>query len=126
MHLDTGRDIGAVIRFRDGEGVSGRLGLRIAHQWDVEENKKVKSLVTWFRPNFWYQFKGNPQAQFSSEYGFIPFQSQLEGSTLELNVGTTLNIDHHLAIFANGSYGTGLDLHLNSYDGRIGCKVMMS
>ncbi|WP_058533726.1 autotransporter domain-containing protein [Legionella saoudiensis] len=126
INLDTGKDIGATIRFRNNYGVVGRLGLLATHQWDFDENKGIKSLTAWLRPNFWYQFKGNPQAQFSSVYGFVPFQAQLEGATLELNLGTTINLQQNLAVYANGSYGTGLNLHMTSYDGRLGLKVRMS
>ncbi|MDR3500950.1 MAG: autotransporter domain-containing protein [Legionella sp.] len=124
VNLSSGQDIGAIIQFNDAESVVGRLGVRLAHRRLINEGEKI--LTTWFRPNFWYQFKGNPNAAFSSAYGFIPFQSQLEGSTLELNLGTTLDLPKNLSLYANGSYGVGLNMHVTTYDGRVGFKVKLT
>lgn len=122
--LRDGRDAAAVIQFNNTESVVGRLGARLAHKRSINEDSKI--LTTWFRPNLWYQFKGNPVAAFSSAHGFIPFQSQLEGTTLELNLGTTLDLPKNLSLYANGSYGVGLNMHLTTYDGRVGFKVKLT
>ncbi|MFJ1267934.1 autotransporter domain-containing protein [Legionella lytica] len=126
IDLDNTRDIAALIRFRNNESLAGRLGIRLANKHEFGHTEGLKKLTTWFRPNYWYQFKGNPQAQFSSAAGYLPFQSQLEGSTLELNLGTTLDLPNHLALYANGSYGVGLNLHANTYNGQIGFKVALA
>jgi type V secretory pathway adhesin AidA len=123
VDLNNGRDVGGNIQFNDVESVVGRLGVRLAHRRLINEGEKI--LTTWFRPNFWYQFKGNSNAAFSSIYGPIPFQSQLEGSTLELNLGTTLDLPRNLSLYANGSYGVGLNMHMITYDGRLGIKVKL-
>ncbi|MDR3503653.1 MAG: autotransporter outer membrane beta-barrel domain-containing protein [Legionella sp.] len=124
INLDNGQDIGAIIRFKNNDSLAGRLGVRFANK-HVFNNNEEKTLTTWFRPNFWYQFRGNPQAQFSSAAGYIPFQSQLEGSTLELNLGTTLDLPRNMSLYANGSYGVGLNLHANTYNGQLGFKVRL-
>jgi autotransporter family porin len=124
VDLRDGQDIGAVIQFNNTESALGRLGVRLAHKRLMDND--TKTLTTWFRPNLWYQFKGNPTAAFSSAYGFIPFQSQLEGSTLELNLGTTLDLPKNRSLYANGSYGMGLNMHMTSYDGRLGFKVKLT
>jgi outer membrane autotransporter protein len=124
VNLSNGRDTRAIIQFNDIKAVIGRLGARLAHKQLINNEKTI--LTTWFRPNFWYQFKGNPNAAFSSAYGFIPFQSQLKGSTLELNLGTTLDLPENLSFYANGSYGVGLSMHATTYDGRVGMKVKLT
>ncbi|MDR3502664.1 MAG: autotransporter outer membrane beta-barrel domain-containing protein [Legionella sp.] len=126
INLHNTKDIGAFIHFRETDAVTGRLGVRLAHKWVIDNHGQSKDFTTWIRPNLWYQFKGNPQAQFSSAYGFIPFQAQLEGSSVELNLGTSLGIGQNIALYANGSYGVGLNMHMNSYDGRIGFKIMVA
>ncbi|MFJ1267974.1 autotransporter outer membrane beta-barrel domain-containing protein [Legionella lytica] len=124
VNLHSAHDIGTtIIRFTQTDSVAGRLGVRFAHKKVFDEKPKIKTLTTWFRPNIWYQFKGNPNAEFSFAHGFLPFQSQLEGATLELNLGTTLDLPKNVSIYANGSYGVGLNLHATTYDGRVGCKV---
>lgn len=124
VDLHSAHEVGStIIRFTQTDSVVGRLGMRFAHKKVFDAKPKIKTLTTWFRPNLWYQFKGNPNAEFSSVYGFIPFQSQLEGATLELNLGTTLDLPKNVSIYANGSYGVGLNLHATTYDGRLGCKV---
>lgn len=125
VNLDDTHDIGAKIHFRENDALAGRLGVRLANEQKFSDQQKVKKLVTWFRPNFWYQFKGNPQTQFSSSYGYMPFQSQLEGSSMEFNLGTTIEFPKNTFLYANGSYTTGLNLHLNAYNGQVGFKVKL-
>jgi hypothetical protein len=52
--------------------------------------------------------------------------AQLQGATLELNLGTTLDLPNNFSIYANGSYGFDLNMHATSYDGRLGCKVLLA
>lgn len=125
VNLDDTHDVGAKIRFRDNDSLAGRLGVRLANEQTFNEQQKIKKLTTWFRPNFWYQFQGDPKAQFTSVYGYIPFQSQLEGASMEFNLGTTVELPKNTFIYANASYTTGLNLHVNAYNGQLGFKVKL-
>lgn len=42
---------------------------------------------------------------------------------MELNLGATLDLCENIAVYANGSYNIGFDIHAYSYDGRVGFKI---
>ncbi|MBI1650214.1 autotransporter outer membrane beta-barrel domain-containing protein, partial [Hyphomicrobium sulfonivorans] len=79
----------------------------------------------WVRPNFWYEFLGDPKTKFSSATGFIPFAADMGGTTFEINTGFSTDIGDGAAIYANASYLVGIGEHAdgNAYDGKLGVKV---
>lgn len=126
VNLNDAHDLGAQILFSNNDALLGRLGVRFANEHIFTPQHTIQKISTWFRPNLWHQFKGNPQAQFSSAHGYIPFQSQLEGTSMEFNLGTTIELPKNAFIYSNVSYATGLDLRLNSYNGELGFKVKLA
>lgn len=124
IDLDDFTDTGAFVRFDEVDGLAGRLGVRFAHTWAMGLWGAEPTVVTtWFRPNYWYEFLGNPTTEFSAEGGFIPFESDLGGSWVELNSGMSTELSPTSTIYVNSSYNIGLNRDLDSWDGQIGIKV---
>jgi outer membrane autotransporter protein len=128
INLSNTSDAAAQIRFDDVNSLMGRLGVRFSRSWSMSQlfgTKGPGDFTGWLRPNLWYEFLGNPKTSFSSETGFIPFQADLFGPTLEVNAGFNARIAQDTAIFANASYlvGLGGSADGNAFDGRVGFRV---
>jgi outer membrane autotransporter protein len=130
VNLDNAHDIGAFVHFDDVDALTGRVGIRFVQSWATTQTGisgyglyDKGRLTAWFRPNIWYEFLGDPKTKISSEDGFVPFSSQIDGTTLELNAGLTLDVAANTAIYANTSYDIGLDGDSHAYDGKLGLKV---
>ena len=127
VDLDTGRDIGAIVRFDDVESLAGRLGVRFATTWAMPTGfwgLPQPGLVTaWFRPNYWHEFSGSPRTSFSSETGFIPFQADLGEAWVELNSGISARVDRFTELYANGSYQFGVEGDSDAWGGKVGLRV---
>jgi outer membrane autotransporter protein len=127
ISLGNADDLGAEVHFSDVNSLLGRLGVRVSRDWRMAEllGGSGPGVVTgWVRPNFWYEFLGNPKTSLSSANGFIPFEADLFGPTLELNAGLTAQIAADAALYANTSYflGLGGSADGDAYDGKIGLK----
>jgi type V secretory pathway adhesin AidA len=128
INLSNTSDAAAQIRFDDVNSLAGRLGVRFSRSWGMTELFGTSGpgvLTGWLRPNFWYEFLGNPKTSFSSETKFIPFQADIVGPTLEVNAGFNAQIAQDTAIYANASYlvGLGGSADGNAFDGKVGFKV---
>ena len=128
INLHDASDIGAQVQFSDVNSLLGRLGTRFVRTWSMTElfnTSEPGVFVGWVRPNFWYEFMGDPTTQFSSATGFLPFAADLFGPTFELDGGFTAQISQNTAVYADVSYlvGVGGSAGGEAYDGKIGMKV---
>ncbi|MGE9764995.1 autotransporter domain-containing protein [Pseudomonas sp. PDM20] len=74
VDLNDNDDVGAAVRFKDGESLIGRLGVRISKDWKTEDGDKIRRRTQgWIRPSVWHEFEGQPMTKFSSQSGYIPF-----------------------------------------------------
>lgn len=126
IDLANSSDVAARVRFDDVSSLAGRVGFRVARDWQLRDgsNDDAGKLTAWIRPNLWYEFLGNPKTSFSSETGYIPFRADTSGATLELNAGLTVQVSGSAAVFANASYlvGVGGAAQGEAYDGKLGVK----
>ena len=76
------------------------------------------------RPNFWYEFLGDPKTQFSSADGFIPFRADLGGPWFEINAGVSGQIDKRADLFANVSYQTKFNDDNYAIAGKVGVRML--
>jgi outer membrane autotransporter protein len=127
QHIDLadGTDTAAIVKFSDVESLAGRLGVRFARTWALDDSPTPRTVTAWLRPNFWYEFYGDPKTSFTSATGLIPFLSNFGGSSVEINAGMSAQIASATSLYANVSYQTGIDGDNNGdvYSGKIGLKV---
>jgi len=127
VNLDGASDIAANVQFSDVNSLAGRLGVRFAQDFGAPSwlTGGPGTFTAWVRPNFWYEFLGDPKTSFSSETGFIPFAAKIGGTTFEINTGFSTEVAEGTAIYANASYLVGISENAdgNAYDGKLGVKV---
>lgn len=124
VDLDSSDDVGAKIRFRDVDSLIGRAGVRIAKDWDTEGvDKSARRTNAWIRPSVWHEFKGQPKTEFSSETGYIPFESDIQGTWGEVNVGVDYQANRRTTFTASAGYRQGFDGDSHGYDAMLGFKI---
>ncbi|MDH4982036.1 autotransporter outer membrane beta-barrel domain-containing protein [Hyphomicrobium sp. D-2] len=127
VNLNNGSDVAAQVHFDNVNSLVGRVGVRFAQDFGTPTwlTGEPSTFTAWVRPNFWYEFLGDPKTKFSSATGFIPFAADMGGTTFEINTGFSTDIGDGTAIYANASYLVGIGEHAdgNAYDGKLGVKV---
>lgn len=124
VELDDARDDAADVRFEDVDSLTARLGLRIAKDWFDEDDEGDNHRTTaWIRPSIWHEFKGQPQTEFSSANGYVPFASDMRGTTGEINLGIDHQVDDNTTITFSAGYQEGFDDDSSGYEGIIGVKI---
>jgi autotransporter family porin len=124
VDLDSSDDVGANIRFKDVESLIGRAGVRIARDWDTEGvDKTARRTNAWIRPSVWHEFKGQPKTEFSSQSGYIPFESDIQGTWGEVNLGVDYQANQRTTFTVSAGYREGFDGDSHGYDAMLGFKV---
>ncbi|MBA2402594.1 MAG: autotransporter outer membrane beta-barrel domain-containing protein [Bradyrhizobium sp.] len=123
VNLGAASDTFASVQFDNMESLAGRLGARFGRTWAIESGPAPRTMTAWIRPNFWYEFRGNPLTEFSSETGFIPFRAGLGGAWGEINLGVSGQITRAISAFANVSYDSRFEGKSYSYNGKLGIRV---
>jgi outer membrane autotransporter protein len=124
VDLSDASDIGASVRFNDADSLAGRVGARFGRTWALENGPNPRLITAWLRPNFWYEFLGDPKTQFSSADGFIPFRADIGGPWFELNAGVSGQIDKRADLFANISYQTKFNDSTYAIAGKVGVRML--
>ncbi|MCP1913203.1 outer membrane autotransporter protein [Bradyrhizobium elkanii] len=126
IDLSGAQDMAAQIRFSNVDSLAGRIGARFGRTFaldDAQAGGFARTVTAWLRPNFWHEFRGNPLTQFSSDTGFIPFNSSLGGSWGELNAGVSGQLNRFTTLFANGSYQQRFEGKTYAYEGKLGIRI---
>ncbi|MBA2125715.1 hypothetical protein DLM45_05685 [Hyphomicrobium methylovorum] len=127
IDLNNGADAWAQVDFDNVSSLAGRVGVRFAQDFGAQTwlPGAPSALTAWIRPNFWYEFQGDPKTKFSTDTGFVPLAANMGGPTFEINGGFTADIGGGASIYANASYLVGMGEHAdgNAYDGKLGIKV---
>jgi len=124
VDLDSSDDVGANVRFKDVDSLIGRVGVRIAKDWDTEGvDNSQRRTNAWIRPSVWHEFKGKPKTEFSSESGYIPFESDIQGTWGEVNLGVDYQANRRTTFTASAGYRQGFDGDSHGYDAMVGFKI---
>ncbi|TLP69750.1 autotransporter outer membrane beta-barrel domain-containing protein [Pseudomonas nitroreducens] len=124
VDLDDSDDIGADVRFRDVESLIGRLGVRVAKDWETEGSDKSRRRTQgWIRPSVWHEFKGQPRTEFSSQSGYIPFEADIDGSWGEVNLGMDYQANERTTFTVSAGYREAFDGDSHGYDAMLGFKM---
>ena len=120
VDINDAKDIGAQITFNNVDSLAGRIGARLGRTWMRDTGRQM---TMWVRPNIWHEFRGKTVTKFSSADGPMPFQSNLNGTWGEINVGVSGQLDRKTTLFANVSYNERFDGKGHGYNGKIGVRV---
>ncbi|MBV4522074.1 autotransporter outer membrane beta-barrel domain-containing protein [Pseudomonas sp. SWRI74] len=124
VDLDSSDDVGANVRFKDVESLVGRLGVRVARDWDTEgTDKTARRTNGWIRPSIWHEFKGQPKTEFSSQSGYVPFESDIQGTWGEVNLGVDYQANQRTTFTVSAGYRQGFDGDSHGYDAMVGFKI---
>jgi outer membrane autotransporter protein len=123
VDIDDASDVGAEIHFDDADSLAARIGARLGRTFVIDEIER-RTLTVWLRPNIWNEFLGDPTTSFSSATGFIPFKSEIDGFTGEINAGISGEIDGNITLYANASYFSSADGDDTAFDGKIGLRAV--
>lgn len=124
VNLDSSHDVGATVRFKDVESLIGRVGVRIAKDWDTEGvDKTARRTNGWIRPSIWHEFKGQPKTEFSSETGYVPFEADIQGTWGEINLGVDYQANQRTTFTVSTGYRQGFDGDSHGYDAMLGFKL---
>ncbi|AWY44130.1 autotransporter outer membrane beta-barrel domain-containing protein [Pseudomonas putida] len=124
VDLDDSHDLAADVRFEDVDSLIGRLGVRIAKDWETTgSDNTVRRTNAWVRPSVWHEFKGQPKTEFSSQNGFVPFEADISGTWGEVNVGIDYQANARTTFTVSTGYRQAFDGDSHGYDGMLGVKV---
>lgn len=112
--IDGFNDGGAQIRFRDLDSLVGRVGLRLAHNGDLQG---------WLRGNIWHEFLGDAKAEFSSADGYVPFRANPDDTWWQIGVGTNMLVRPNLTLFGQGNYESSFDGDAHAWEGKFGFRI---
>ncbi len=124
IDLDEATDGAATVNFSNVESLVGRLGARLARNWELDLGKTDPRRVTgWLRASFAYEFLGDPVTTFSSGAGAVPFDADYSGPSVVLNAGLDTELGDRTALYANLDYEYQFDDVGESIGGEVGLKV---
>jgi outer membrane autotransporter protein len=120
---DDSSDAAATVRFQDTDSFLGRLGLRLARNWShASASGEERKSTAWGRVNVWHEFLDSPVTSFSSEDGFVPFTSDIGGTWIETQAGTTLQMSKTGALYADVGYQWNTDNQGDAVSVRAGVR----
>jgi len=108
----------ADISYSDTASLVGRVGVRVARDFDVGEH----DLTGWARLNLFHEFLGTPTTTFSSAEGPLPFTADLRDTWVQLAIGGDYDIDANSSVFAQVSYDTTFDRASHALEAKLGLK----
>jgi len=122
--LDDSDDLAADVRFEDVDSLIGRLGVRIAKDWETEGSDRTSRRTNaWVRPSVWREFKGQPKTEFSSQNGYVPIEADIRGTWGEVNMGIDYQANARTTFTVSTGYRQAFDGDGHGYDGMLGIKV---
>lgn len=125
VDLDDSDDIAADVRFRDVESLIGRLGVRIAKDWETQGSDNTRRRTQgWVRPSVWHEFKGQPKTEFSSQSGYVPFEADIDGTWGEVNLGVDHQASEKVTFTVSAGYREAFDGDSHGYDAMVGFKYL--
>ena len=122
LNIDDFNDGAADVRYSDTNSLAGRIGARVARDWDVDGDPKRK-FTLWGRADLWHEFLGDPTTEFSSATGFIPFTADLGDSWATLGIGAAMQVADATSLYGNVNYDVSFDGDADAWEGKVGLKV---
>ncbi|WP_158598571.1 autotransporter-associated beta strand repeat-containing protein [Achromobacter sp. K91] len=124
VNLNDANDGAAKIRFKDVDSLRGRLGVRLARTVELDPGPDGKRVATtWVRASLVNEFLTNPTTEFSSQNGYVPFQADMKGASVQLNLGADVGVKRNVSVY--GSVGSEISLRGDgqNFNGKLGVKI---
>ncbi|HVJ02212.1 MAG TPA: autotransporter-associated beta strand repeat-containing protein, partial [Sphingomonas sp.] len=122
IDFDDASDPAAEVRFGDVNSLTGRIGLRLAHDSTRSGAYGPRPMTIWLRANVWREFKANPRTSISSEDGFIPFRSNMKDTWGDFGAGISATLTRNANLFLTGGYQKSFDRDVESWDLKAGLR----
>ena len=122
LNINDFNDGASDVHYSDTNSLAGRIGARVARDWDVEGDAKRK-FTLWGRADFWNEFLGDPKTELSSASGFIPFTADAGNSWATLGIGASRQITNAASLYGNVNYDVAFDGDADAWEGKVGLKV---
>jgi len=127
IDLDDTSDIAAQIRFDDVESLVGRLGVRLSGRWDLDTAGPTggdgREVLAWIRASVLNEFLGEPETQFSSADGFVPFASDINGASIKIDAGFDAEVTENISVYGNALFQQQFDGGDHVFGGELGLKA---
>ncbi len=77
------------------------------------------------RPSIWHEFKAHPNAEFSSQSGYIPFESNIQGKWREVNLVLDYQASQRATVAVSAGYRESFDGDSHGYDAMSGLNLFI-
>ena len=123
LNIDDFYDGAADVSYSDTDSLAGRIGARVARDWDVGGEASKHRCTLWGRVDIWHEFLGDPTTEFSSANGSIPFDVDSSDTWGKLGIGAAMQVTDATTIYGNANYETSFDGDANAWEGKFGIKM---
>ncbi len=124
--FDTVNDAYGHFSFNDGESLRGRIGIRVANEWNTADPADPRMITTWIRANLWHEFLGNTHTMVTGLTDYqginaVTVPAKLGGTWGEIGAGMSAQVSGSMTLFATRAYNRSLDNKgREAWNGRIG------
>ena len=123
LDIDDFNDGAADVRYPDTDSLAGRIGARVAGDWEVGGEASKRKFTLWGRADFWHEFLDDPTTEFSSAAGFIPFTVDPGDSWATLGIGAAMPVSDTASLYGNVNYDVSFDGDADAWEGKVGLKI---
>jgi len=124
LDIDDFEDIAAEVKYEDTDSLAGRIGARVFREWeDTGADGEVQPRSVWGRVNLWSDLTGEPTTTFSAAGGPVAFESELDQSWAEFEVGADFQNGNGWSVYGDVAYQVTFDGDADSIGGEIGLKL---
>jgi outer membrane autotransporter protein len=109
--LHNAKDIATEVEFKNTESTAGRLGVRLANTWFLDQlsANQPRQLSIWLHTSIWHDFQGDSKTLFSTQLGPVGVSSDLGGSWMQGDLGLTVQLTEILSFY--GTFGGNVYLN---------------
>jgi outer membrane autotransporter protein len=123
LNINEFNDGASDVRYSGTNSFAGRVGARVARDWDTGDEASKRMLTLWGRADLWNEFLGDPTTEVSSAAGFVPFTADLGGSWATLGIGAEMQVSAATSLYGNVNYDTSFNGNADAWEGKLGLKV---
>ncbi len=135
FNFDDFDGVNTNVSYSDLDSLAGRIGLRLAGSWNLEEAQgadlgvapppgEIRQASLWLRGDIWHEFLGDPVTAFTGPGGStFPFTADLEDSWWEFGLGGSWDFTSSATVYANVDYQRAFEGEADAWKGNLGVKV---
>lgn len=123
VNLDDANDGAASVQFSKAESLQGRIGLKLAKNWAIDDESPSRKTGLWLRGSVLNEFLGKPKTAFSSQDGYISFRDDISGAYGQITAGVSYDVTRHATIYGTLGYQARFDGDDKAFNGKLGLKA---